>query len=165
MSLYTVHLPEQAGSAEAGLMRVVLVKDGFHWLALVFPFLWLLFHRIWWGLLGYVAAVILLALVGQALGVPQGAVAALELLIGLALAVFAHDLQSWQLQRRGYEATDVVTGRDREEAERRYYDRQLSGAAARTASPNSPGRPPAPRSQPQPRPQVLGLFPDAEGVR
>jgi hypothetical protein len=160
MTLYTVHTPEQAGSRDAALMRVELVKDGFHWLALIFPFLWLLFHRIWWGLLGYVAAVIVIALAGKAVGLPQESVALLELLIGLALAVFAHDLLAWQLGRRGYQAVDVVTGRDREEAERRYFDRVLAGEAP--AAPASPAaRPPAPR----PQPQVLGLFPEAEGAR
>jgi hypothetical protein len=163
MTLYTVHSPGQAGLPRAGLMRVELVKDGFHWLALVFPFLWLLFHRIWWGLLGYVAAVIVIALLGKAVGLPRETIAVLELLVGLALAVFAHDLQSWQLARRGYQAVDVVTGRDREEAERRYFDRALSGGApAETAGTPGPlARPSAPR----PQPHVLGLFPEAEGQR
>jgi hypothetical protein len=161
MTLYTVHTPEQAASRDAKLMRVVLVKDGFHWLALIFPFLWLLFHRIWWGLLGYVAAVIAIALLGKAVGLPQESIAFAELLIGLALAVFAHDLQSWQLGRRGYEPVDVVTGRDREEAERRYFDRVLTGEAPATAPANPAAKPPAPR----PQPQVLGLFPEAEGAR
>ncbi|MFO1150163.1 MAG: DUF2628 domain-containing protein [Alsobacter sp.] len=162
MTLYTVHSPELAGSRDAQLMQVVLVKDGVHWLALVFPILWLLFHRIWWGLLGYVAAVIVLALLGQAMGVPQAAIAVLDALIGLALAVFAHDLQSWQLGRRGYAPVDVVTGRDQDEAERRYFDRVFAGEAS--VAPIGPtARPPAPR--PQPHPQVLGLFPEAEGAR
>lgn len=166
MTLYTVHLPEEAASEEARLLRAVLVKDGFHWWALLLPLLWLLFNRIWWGLLAYVALTLGIALLGRALHVPPETVAGVELLVGLFLALVAGDLKSWQLERRGYRIADVVAGRDEEEAERRFFDRATAKAGSAGGPPATP-RTPAPPMRPvqagaQP---VIGLFPEAGGLR
>src|SRR5690349_16967298 len=111
MTIYTVHLPvEPAHDTDARLMRVQLVKDGFHWLALVFPLLWLLFNRIWWGLLAYVVLVVVVLFGGKALGLGDSAIGGLELLMGVFLGLAASDLKSWQLARRGFPAVDVVSG-------------------------------------------------------
>lgn len=161
MTLYTAHLPDHAAAGETRLMHAVFVKDGFHWLALVFPVFWLLFNRVWWGLLAYFGAVFVLALVGRAAGMPDAAVVAADVLIGLFLGVVAHDVKGWQLRRRGYSRVEVVTGRDLMEAERRFFDRALGEAARRRAA----GPPPAPPPVARQASHVLGLFPEAEGAR
>jgi hypothetical protein len=164
MTLYTVHLPQDAPSGEARLAGAAFVKDGFHWLALFFPFLWLLFHRIWWGLLAYVAIAIGIALIGQAVHLPRETTLGFEVLIGLFLAFAAGDMKAWQLGRRGYALVDVVSGRNEEEAERRYFDR----TAFRGQEPSAAERPVVPRVAVPVRqhgPDVVGLFPDAGGSR
>ncbi|MCP8938870.1 DUF2628 domain-containing protein [Alsobacter sp. SYSU M60028] len=161
MTVYVVHAPRQAarGSAE-GLEKTVLVKDGFHWLAFLFPMLWPLLHRMWWVFLAVLATVLALGVGGRALDAPGWAVGLLELLMAVLMGVFAADLRGWTLSRRGFSAVDVVGGRDREEAERRFFTRWLAGAS----------RPPAPRppaSYPAAPPPggVTGLFPEPGRVR
>ena len=54
MRIYTVHAPRTNDLRAAG-DRVVFVRDSFHVWAFVFGGFWLLYHRLWWALLGYVA--------------------------------------------------------------------------------------------------------------
>ena len=165
MTTYSVHLPAEAvpGSPE-GLERAVLVKDGFHWTALVFPLLWLLFNRLWWAFLAFVVITMAVVFLGRAAGLSETAIATLDLLIGLFVAISASDLKAWGLGRRGYAIADVVTGSSTDDAERRFFDRWLSRTAA------APGARPAGQTPGQgyasrPQPQVLGLFPDAGAAR
>ncbi|MHB2168299.1 DUF2628 domain-containing protein [Alsobacter sp. R-9] len=156
MTTYLVHVPAEAERGQPdGLDRAVLVKDGFHWLALVFPVLWLLYHRAWIALLVFLAASVALMAVVALGDLPGGTLVAGELLLGLALAVAAPDLRGWTLGRRGYRLADVVAGEDEELASRRFFERWLAGAP-----PASRGRPAAavPGGT---APQVLGLFPEA----
>ncbi len=171
MTIYTVHLPtEPADDSMSRLMKLELVKDGFHWLALIFPLLWLLFNRIWWGLLAYIVLVIAVLFGGKALGLDDGTIGALELLMGVFLGLVASDLKSWQLARRGLPTVDVVSGTTKEEAERRFLDRWNaatgSTAAAPPRAPSPPARPLAGQivgsTAGQP---VLGLFPESGGAR
>ena len=55
MVTYTVH--ERNGGSGTLAERadaIVFVKEGFAWAALVFPILWLLYHRMWLVLAGFV---------------------------------------------------------------------------------------------------------------
>lgn len=163
MTTYSVHLPAEATpGSTAGLDRAVLVKDGFHWLALFFPLLWLLFNRLWWALLAFVVLTVGVVLTGRAAGISDQILAVLDILIGLFVAISASDLKAWGLARRGYTIADVVTGSSRDEAERRFFDRWLERAPLAPA----PSRPSAtPTHDPRPQPQVLGLFPDPGAAR
>lgn len=164
MTLYTVHLPREAPSDQARLLRAELVKDGFHWWAFLLPVVWLLVNRIWWGLLAYVALTMGVALLGRAVHMPPEALAGFELLVGVFLGLTAGDLKGWQLGRRGYEAVDVVSGRGREDAERRFFDRAALRTGAVRPGPSSslPLQGPRPAAGAGP---VIGLFPEAGGLR
>ena len=62
MAVYTVHVPlTQAGEGPRP-DRVVFVRDGFHFWALLFGPLWLIWHRLWLALVAYI--VVIAALVG-----------------------------------------------------------------------------------------------------
>lgn len=158
MTSYLVHLPAGArpGSAE-GLDRAVLVKDGFHWVALVLPLLWLLFNRLWLAFLGLLAVGLLLAAGGILLGLPEPITIGVELLLALTVALAASDLKSRALARRGLPLADVVVARTEEEALQRFADRWVTGAAE-AARPATPGSTPARGGSAMP---VLGLFPEA----
>ncbi len=159
MTSYLVHVPVTAQpGAVAGLDRAVFVKDRVHFLAFLFPVLWLLYHRAWLALLGYVVAAGALVFLETLAGFPDGAVAASQFVLSGALAVFASDVRSWTLSRRGFRFVDVVSAVDEDDAARRFCDRWLSAAA--------PALRPAPAgvartggaSSYQP---VVGLFPEA----
>ena len=162
MVSYLVHLPAETrpGSAD-GLDRMILVKDRFHWVALVFPLVWLLFNRLWLAFLVALAAGVAVAVAASLLGLSEGLVIALELLLALAVGVFAPELRSAGLRRRGLVFAGVVTGRTEDEAMRRFADRWLTtaGAAATPAGPSLGTAPPARAAFLAP--PVLGLFPEA----
>ena len=58
MSVYTVHEPPtRAGAAASDVERFAFVRDGFSWWAFLFAPLWMLRHRMWLVLIGYVVVV------------------------------------------------------------------------------------------------------------
>lgn len=117
MASYVVMEPPVRDGAE----RAVLVRDGFHFLAFVFPVFWLLFHRLW-----------LEALAVFAVGLAIGAVASyldydwLALVAGLAVAIFigleGPALKVAALLRRGWREWGVVEADNSGDAEVRYLE-------------------------------------------
>lgn len=162
MVSYLVHLPAEArpGSAD-GLDRMVLVKDRFHWLAFVVPLVWLLFNRLWLAFLVVLAASAAIAVATAMLGAPKGLTVALELLLALALGIFAAELRSQGLLRRGLVLAGVATGRDEDEAMRRFADRWLTSAAYQGPATGAATAGAAPTRGAFSAPPVLGLFPEA----
>src|SRR2546421_5784619 len=54
MPVYTVHAPVTNGAGIAVIERFAFVRDGFHFWAAVFGPLWLVWHRLWLALIGWV---------------------------------------------------------------------------------------------------------------
>ena len=124
MLTYTVHEPPDAPSDRIDRAeRLVFVKDGFSWTAAVFTPIWLIVHRLWWPLLGYIVLSALCGWLGSLFdsGWSTLATLALHLLIGLE----ADTLRRWGLQRRGWRTVGSVTGRTADECERRFFDMWL----------------------------------------
>ena len=137
MLTYTVHEPAEASSGRIDRAeRLAFVKDGFSWRAAVFAPIWMIVHRLWWALLGYVAVVALLGWLGSMLapGWTTLAMPALHLLIGLE----AGTLRRWQLARRGWRTAGSVTGRTADECERRFFDLWLPTQPVSAAAPAGP---------------------------
>jgi Protein of unknown function (DUF2628) len=105
--------------------NLLFVKDAFTWPAALFTPLWLIVHRLWWPLLGYLALVALLLESASALALDPGwivlGLAALNLLVGLEAA----PLRMWSLVRRGFSDLGSVTGRTLPECERRFIEAWL----------------------------------------
>lgn len=156
MKTFTVHArPDHASPDEAE--APVLVKEGFSWLALLFPLLWLLFNRMWLVLLGWLAVGVAIAAVGTIWPATEGATTILAFVFAVWFAFEANGFRRWSLTRKGLPVVDVVAGRDRWEAERGYYLRAEMGAAAPSYAP----RPAAAGSSRATGPVVGGLFPEA----
>jgi hypothetical protein len=166
MSVYTVHQPPPARSAGRlpDTDRIVFVRDGFSfWAFLVAP-LWMLWHRMWLVLLGYVLLTGLFNWLLVALGASHAALAVVGLFISLLVGLEASTLRRFSLRRRGWTNVGVVSGTDLEDAERRFF-----GTWQRAPrQPPAAGSPPLPAPAsaavqaargPQP-PDVIGLFPE-----
>lgn len=134
MTIYTVLEPVDGRDVEG---RTVFVKDGFSWPALFLAVPWLLVHRLWLVLIGYVATVAGLSLALAAIGADHPAAPIAWLLFAVAFALSANGLRRWTLQRCGFRLAAVSGGRDLEEAERRHFERWT---AARRGSAPAPGR-------------------------
>jgi hypothetical protein len=158
MAQYLVFSPNDGGGAAANAERVTFVRDGFSWSAFIFGPLWLLRHRLWLALLGYVAVAAALAAAAIYLRVADDAGAPIAILISLLLGLEAPELRRRSLLRRGWRDCGTVTGEDRFAAEQRFFDRwdgdvsvgPVQTAARSPASPAGAG--------------IIGLFPEP-GVR
>ena len=164
MSVYTVHQPPlPAGDPLPEAERVVFVRDGFSFWAFLFAPLWMLWHRMWLVLAGYVAIVAVLETVALAFGVSATALAVIGLLISILIGLEASTLRRFTLRRRGWTNAGIVSGEDVEVAERRFFDAWLHESSARHAS-EAPMPPAATANAAAPRvPQssgVIGLFPE-----
>jgi hypothetical protein len=160
MRIYTVHEPpEKRREKRRGPDRFLFVRDGFHFWALVSAPLWLIWHSLWLGFIGYVILAAALTLALRALGVPEQAAVLIYLLLGILVALEAPSLRRWKLRRKGWRTLGVVAAPDYEAAERRFFDSWEGG---------SPVRPPSlgkSRAYRRGTSDVLGVFPEPEASR
>ena len=164
MPVYTVHAPlrNEKDDALAHGARFVLVRDGFHFWAFLLAPLWMLRHRMWLELIGYLLLLGGVVFALQRLGIAQDVGFGVVVLLSVLIGMEASSLRRWKLSRRGFESLGVVVGADREEAERRFFD----GWAAQSAPPaHTAPASGVPASAPilgSPSSDIVGLFPQPE---
>src|ERR1700735_695931 len=123
MSVYTVHEPPlRAGTAASDVERFAFVRDGFSWWAFLFAPLWMLRHRMWLGVVCFAVISGGLATLVRILGVPAAVVGLIGLLISLLVGLEAGTLRRFTLDGRGWKNLGVVSGDDREGADRSFFD-------------------------------------------
>ncbi len=117
MVFFTVH--ERPGASTGG-DDIRLIASRFSWGAAVFTPLWLLWHRLWLGLLGYLLLMLPLGVLLEMIDIADPA----DLAIGGALAYLfgcgGAGLRRWTLERQGWRLVAVVAAADELEAELRY---------------------------------------------
>jgi len=166
VTVYSVYEPESDDDDIAARAdRIAFVKDGFSWLALILPALWLLYYRMWIEFVIFMAVIFGLQWAFGTDG--QGAEIAgwMSLAITVLFAFEANDLRGAMLERRGYRFVGVATGRDRTRAERSFFTTWLAQQARPTrpvppAHKITPGAT-APSSRGGASDDVIGLFPRA----
>ena len=175
MPVYTVHAPVTNAAGIAATDRFAFVRDGFHfWAALLGP-VWLVWHRLWLALIGWIAVTVAIDVGIVRLGASGTAIFLANLLIALLMGFEASSIRRWTLSRRNWRQLDIVVARNKETAERRFFDRWTAKqrvindqtAVDRGAPPPTrdiPGqafsRPP-----PSPRNEIIGLFPEPGASR
>jgi hypothetical protein len=163
VTVYSVYEPPVAETdVIARADQLAFVREGFSWVALLVPLVWLLYHRMWIEfvvlLLVYVG--LQLAFGGDAQG--QALTAWASVAISILFAFEANDLRTASLERRGYRFAGVASGRDRVDAERAFFLKWLpeQERSAPVASPpprrDTGTRTPLPRGEGE---EVIGLFP------
>lgn len=167
MTVYSVYEPPgDDADLEARLDKIAFVKDGFSWLALVIPILWLIYQRMWLELVVFLAAI---ALIPWLLGAdPYARQLGGWLSLGLTVlfAFEANDLRGWALQRRGYRFVGAASGSDRTEAERSFFlswlprqqRRRIGIPPVKDQAPKGPTVTP---TRPSGDDEVIGSFPRA----
>jgi hypothetical protein len=159
MAVYTVHEPLPRDGARSAPERFVFVRDGFSFWALLFGPLWMLRHRMWLVLLGYIALAVALSLVFRLNASDKIGFAVLGL-IALLIGLEAGTLRRFTLRRRGYRNIGIVVGDDLELAERRFFDVWVRKDLAAAPGPDGAPALAASLRMAQPRSDVLGLFPE-----
>lgn len=121
MQTHTAHRKAEFQRDDDGGAGFVFVKDGFSWPAFLIPFIWLVWHRMWLALVGYVVAVVALAGTGYLVGFPDSLSFWLGLLLNLFMGLEGNNFRRRSLERRGYQEVADVVGDDREEAAWRFF--------------------------------------------
>lgn len=156
MALYTVHVPKDVPDQVRRADRTVFVREGFNLWALVFGWLFLIWHRLWIAALGWIVLAGAITYGAWLLHPPAGAVLTLFLLLHVFLGVEGNDLRRWRLDRRQFQLVDVVSGAGRDEAEIGFFHRQPDERRAATG--------PASRMVARAAtPSVIGMFPGEDG--
>ncbi len=158
MKTYLVFERAGGGRTVGAAERILFVREKFFWLALILPLFWLLWHRLWIGLLGWIGAVVFIGIVIWALDLDQITAAAASLIPSLVVALEGTELRRRKLLRRGFRDTGVVVAEDLEDAERRFFTRWLAREEALQPTPAAP-LPPLPQTS------VIGLFPEPGAAR
>ncbi|WP_083239264.1 DUF2628 domain-containing protein [Methyloceanibacter superfactus] len=165
VTVYSVYEPvSDDDDIAARADRVAFVKDGFSWLALIVPALWLLYHRMWIEFIVFMAIIFGLEWAFGAGRQGPEIVGWLSLAVTVLFAFEANDLRGAMLERRGYRFAGVATGRSRQEAERSFFTRWLRQQdRPRYAVPPpqqiTPGTKPAAPPRRRDGDDVIGLFP------
>jgi hypothetical protein len=173
MPVYTVHAPVAANANLVATDRFVFVRDGFRFWAFVFGPLWLVAHRLWLALAGWIVALVAIDLGMKALGAGGAAVFLANGLIALLTGFEAASLQRWTLSRGNWRQLDIVVADDGEAAERRFFDRWTTEHRGLGGDPSAfdRGGPPPTRDVPgqgfsRPAPsEIIGLFPQPGAPR
>ena len=170
MPVYTVHAPTADNADIAATDRFAFVRDGFRFWAAIFGPLWLAWHRLWLALIGWIVVIAVVDIAMFRLGIGSTALFLVGVLLALLMGFEAASLERWTLSRRNWRQLDIVVGKNREEAERRFFDRWTEKrrglgndqpAIDRGAPPPTRDIPGQPFSKPPPSPHsdIIGLFP------
>ena len=176
MPVYTVHAPLTNGADLTATDKFAFVRDGFYFWAMVFSVIWLVWHRLWLALIGWIVLTVGVDVGLAALGVGRSTILAVNLLLALLFGLEAASLRRWTLSRRKWRQLDIVVADDAESAERRFFERWTAkqrGLLNDQRSVDRGGPPPTrnvpgqPFSKPPPLPQggIIGLFPEPGGSR
>jgi Protein of unknown function (DUF2628) len=166
MAVYTVHQPPlKKYEAAPDPVRFAFVRDGFSFWAFLLGPLWMLRHRMWLVLLGYIVVTIAMQMGLRMVGASSGGSVFAAFMLALLVGMEAGTLRRFTLSRRKWRQVGTIVGSDRDTIERRFFDAWVRGetlapispAVAQAASPVAASTT-APRSA-SPAPDVIGLFP------
>lgn len=131
MRFFTIHeRPAQSG----GDPEVLAIASGFRWWAAILPPLWLLVHRLWLGLLLYVAFSVVLGIALELGNIAEPAATAIGIAVSFLIGVSAADYRRWTLQRRGWRFGGVLRAANAAEAEEIYIRNRGANGNAVPAS-------------------------------
>ena len=94
MPVFTVHAPVDGGADLAATDKFTFVRDGFHFWAMVASVLWLVWHRLWLALIGWIVVAVVLEAGLIALGAGRGAILFADLMVALLMGLEAASLQT-----------------------------------------------------------------------
>jgi hypothetical protein len=122
MALYNLYLPriippDPAQAAD----KLRVVKDGFSWVAFIFPLPWLLINRLWLWSAVFLAANLLLGFTAEFLGANDAVLFPCMLLLSLFIGLEAGALKAAGLGKRGFVQVASLVASSTEEAELKYF--------------------------------------------
>jgi len=119
MRLYSVYLRDHGRMPDRDL---VLVKEGFSWPGFVFTFVWAAWSRMWLAAMVLFSVIVLAGWGARYLQLGEDVEGAVSLLFALCVGLVGNDLRRWWLDSKGYQEVAMVSGRNAEDATRRFLD-------------------------------------------
>jgi len=174
MSIYAVYEPPlKVHESAPDPARFVFVRDGFTFWAFLLAPLWMLWHRLWLVLAGYVVAATALQVALRFIGASASVMVTAGILLALLVGFEAATLRRFTLARRGWKNVGIVVGDDVESAERRFFDAWVDKPWFDQSSAHAPGSGSrasfatglAPARRSPDSSEVLGLFPQPGASR
>jgi hypothetical protein len=126
MQIYSVHVRRHALDPDRD---IVLVKEGFSWLAMLFTIPWALWYRLWMFAAIVMMLMVATGMLGNWLNVAPWLVGVIHLAIAVICGLIASDARCARLEDQGFEPVDLVSGSSQEEAQIRFLDRNPAIAA------------------------------------
>lgn len=124
MASYRVfEFPDALPTKKAASEDVCFVRDGFSFTALVFPSIWLLWHRLWMSFAFFVLLMASFIFIADTISPVLGVF--LNALVGFYFSFEGTNLKAVKLKNAGWHEVDVIVASDEEEAEVRYFSNRL----------------------------------------
>ena len=153
MTIYAAYLPPENGKGNF-VDSFQLVSDAKSPFALLFPPIWLAWHKLWLPLLVY--GVIAIAILLLAAWSPSAPIGWLAMLPGLFLMIEGNELLRRKLERNGWQFAGVIEAGTREDAEVRFITENTDVFQSEAV-----GLAPAPATNMATHaPKPAGLFPE-----
>lgn len=144
LSIYTVHEePNPVADRLDRAERLAFLRDGFSWPATLWTPFWLAKRRLWLALAAYAVAAAGLGYGVHLLGLGGGAVTIVVMAVHLIFGYEAYQLERWGYEQRGFSQIGTVTGRNKLECERRFFERWLPSQPVIASSRHDAGPLPA----------------------
>jgi hypothetical protein len=140
--------------------KMEVIRDGFSFWALLFPFIWLLWHRLWFEAILVLAAGVVAAFIAGSPGF-EIIGSALAVLIRLYMGLESNNLRIMALRRRGWRDAALIEAGSRESAELRYVTEDWnpeSAGQSRAATSQRPQSTPVRKTQAPGAGPALGLL-------
>ncbi|MDX2308794.1 MAG: DUF2628 domain-containing protein [Hyphomicrobium sp.] len=139
VDVFTVHeRPDPATDRIQRATDLVLIRDGFSWLAALLPPVYFLTRGRWVALAIYLAAISALAGLMILAGTHADWVTVIVMAFNAIVGFEAANIERATLALKGWKEIGTVTGKNRAECERRFFERWMSatddGAVATTSA-------------------------------
>lgn len=121
MAVYEVYIPPAGGTGSEAAGNARYVADRASILALVFPFVWLLWHRLWFWLAAYVLVAFFLSVLGATSLAVLGAT--LTFLPGLYIYLEGPNMIAGKLELQGWRLAGLVEAANEDAAATRWLER------------------------------------------
>lgn len=120
---YTVYEPDEVKEQLVEQAdELVFIKDGFAFWAMIFPIFWLMYHRLWLPLVGFIVVLGILQILAYLFEISQDSQTMMFVGISFAFGFLANDIRRIVLERRDYQLVGAVAGVSQLECERRFFD-------------------------------------------
>src|SRR5258707_620448 len=106
MPIYTVHEPVRTEMGSVAVECEPFDSDGFHFWAAVFGPLWLVWHRLWLALTGWIIVALAINVGMAGLGADGTAIFWVGVLIAVVMGFEASSIRRWTLSRPNWRPLD-----------------------------------------------------------